>query len=67
MALRRVDRESEAEGVRFHRRRVTKVGQEVKHRRIQMPVSFLSADQRTQYGDYAGTNGRAADAVLPLE
>jgi hypothetical protein len=22
-----------------------------------MPVSFVSADQRTQYGDYAGTNG----------
>ena len=34
LALRSVGRESEAESVRFHGRRVTKVGPEVKHELI---------------------------------
>ena len=36
MALRGVGPESEAEGVRFHGRRVTKVGPEVKHGRFRV-------------------------------
>jgi hypothetical protein len=53
LALRGVDRESEAESVRFHGRKVTRVGLEVKHRLFRVagraynprrpPASIVSA------------------------
>ena len=71
MALLGVGRESEAESMTFHRRRVTKVGPEVKHggcarRRLYLKGAALNPAAQ-QAGTMAGVIAALKEAIVELK